>query len=106
MWNDALEKSKFHLVHWNQVRRLVEEGGHSIRAPRKMNSALLGSWLWRLGDISDGLWKSILIKKYGLENSGWSPWIVGGPCPFGKVFVLFWRYLKRTSDIGSLLAPR
>ena len=34
-----------------------------------MNQALLGKWLRRLGDESDGLWKQILVGKFGVGRN-------------------------------------
>lgn len=62
------EKWKFHLVSWAQVCKPNEEGGLGIR---QINDALLGKWLWRLEDSSEGLWKDILRKKYQLLGNGW-----------------------------------
>lgn len=42
-----------------------------LRPIRKINAALLGKWLWHLGDSSDDLWKDILRMKYRLLGSGW-----------------------------------
>ena len=36
-----------------------------------MNQALLGKWLWMLGDDSDGLWKQLLAGNYGVSRNGW-----------------------------------
>ena len=36
-----------------------------------MNQALLGKWLWRLGDESKGLWRNILLAKYKVRRNGW-----------------------------------
>lgn len=36
-----------------------------------MNLALLGKWLWRLGNDSEGLWKQLLAGKYGVSRNGW-----------------------------------
>eukprot|EP00268_Persea_americana_P060859 TRINITY_DN7630_c0_g1_i4.p1 TRINITY_DN7630_c0_g1~~TRINITY_DN7630_c0_g1_i4.p1 ORF type:complete len:129 (-),score=20.04 TRINITY_DN7630_c0_g1_i4:855-1241(-) len=36
-----------------------------------MDQALLGKWLWRLGDESVGLWKQLLIGKYSISRNGW-----------------------------------
>ena len=33
--------------------------------------ALLGKWLWRLGDGQDGLWKKIVMVKYNVTRDGW-----------------------------------
>ena len=32
---------------------------------RKFNVALLGKWIWRLGTGEKGLWKEVLVSRYG-----------------------------------------
>lgn len=34
-----------------------------------MNRALLGKWLWRIGEPAEGMWNQML--KYGVERGGW-----------------------------------
>ena len=36
-----------------------------------MNHALLGKWLWWVGEGLDGLWRQVLERKYGLLRDGW-----------------------------------
>lgn len=43
-------------------------GSHSIE---KANKDLLGKWLWRVGEPSQGLWRQLLLRKYNLDNVGW-----------------------------------
>lgn len=44
-------------------------GGLGIRPIHCFYITLLGKWIWRLGDNSDGLWKTFTISKYGLESN-------------------------------------
>jgi len=44
-----------------------EDGGLRIIDLRTFNLALLGKWVWRLGSDKGGLWKEIIVSKYG----GW-----------------------------------
>lgn len=71
LWNDSIEKKKYHLVRWETVCKPLAQGGLGIRSIVKMNKALLGKWLWRVGELGHGLWKQILICKYKLTNDGW-----------------------------------
>lgn len=34
------------------------------------NDALLGKWLWWVGDEHDGLWKQIILAKYSVHRDG------------------------------------
>ena len=36
-----------------------------------MNRALLGKWLWRIGERSNSLWKHLIMTKYGVRRNGW-----------------------------------
>ena len=44
-----------------------EFGGLGIIDLKLFNLALLGKWIWRLGSDKGGLWKEVLVSKYG----GW-----------------------------------
>ena len=46
------------------------EGGLGIRSLRHMNQVLLGKWLWRLGDETKGLWRTVVMEKYGYQRGG------------------------------------
>lgn len=34
-----------------------------------MNNALLGKWLWRLGDDAHGMWHRLVMAKYRLVST-------------------------------------
>lgn len=72
LWNDSIEQWKYHLVIWEVVCKPIAEGGLGIRAIDKMNNTLLGKWLWRMCDSSQGLWKQILIGKCKIGRDAWS----------------------------------
>lgn len=38
---------------------------------KDMNEALLGKWLWHVGEEFNGLWKEVLCSKYGVSRGGW-----------------------------------
>lgn len=68
LWNDTVEKRKFHLVRWDIVCQPDACGGLGIQSLALMNEALLGKWLWRLGESSQGLWRRIIVDKYMVDN--------------------------------------
>lgn len=57
LWHGTSSQKKIHLVDWESICKLKEEGGLGIRPLKKMNQALLGKWLWMIGDGSQGLWR-------------------------------------------------
>ena len=59
------------LIKWSQVCKTKKAGGLGIRALKKLNLALLGIWLWRSGDETEGLWKEVITSKYGISRDGW-----------------------------------
>ena len=67
---EKISERKFHLVYRSSICSSKLEGGLDIKFIRGMNEALLGKWLWRLGDKSEGLWKKILMAKYGNQRDG------------------------------------
>eukprot|EP00268_Persea_americana_P043743 TRINITY_DN4402_c0_g1_i1.p1 TRINITY_DN4402_c0_g1~~TRINITY_DN4402_c0_g1_i1.p1 ORF type:complete len:267 (+),score=37.38 TRINITY_DN4402_c0_g1_i1:1657-2457(+) len=71
LWNDSIERMKYHLVKWETVRNPLVQGGLGIRSIEKVNKALLVNWLWRMGGPGKSLWKRILSCKYRLDNDGW-----------------------------------
>ena len=50
LWNDSIGKKKYHLVQWENVCKPLSKGGLGIRSVEKVNKALLGKWLWRVGE--------------------------------------------------------
>ena len=66
-----MEKKKYHLVRWETVCSPISQGGLGVRLIEKVNKALLGKWLWRVGEPDGRLWRQILISKYQLGNEGW-----------------------------------
>ena len=58
-------------MDWNSICKPKEEGGLGIRHLRQMNQSLLGMWLWRIGEGSDGLWRQVLDWKYSVPRNGW-----------------------------------
>lgn len=53
LWHGRGIKRRFHLLEWSKVCKLKKEGGLGFRPLKLMNGALLGKWLWKLGDEFD-----------------------------------------------------
>lgn len=47
LWNDLEDHHRYHLVDWNNICRLLCDGGLRIRLIRLHNRGLLAKWLWR-----------------------------------------------------------
>ncbi|WMV33005.1 hypothetical protein MTR67_026390 [Solanum verrucosum] len=63
-------EKKHHLVKWEAVITTKKEGGLGIKNLKAQNKSLLLKWLWRLAADEQGLWKEIIIARYGREG----PW--------------------------------
>ena len=71
LWNGRGMENKFHLVDWKSVCKSKFEGGLGLRPVTLMNHALLGKWLWWLGNETEGLWRQLVLAKYGRIREGW-----------------------------------
>ncbi|XP_068483362.1 uncharacterized protein [Phaseolus vulgaris] len=67
LWGWGSDGRKIAWVSWKKVCEPRDYGGLGVIDLRKFNLALLGKWIWRLGTDKGGLWKEILVSKYG----GW-----------------------------------
>lgn len=67
-----------HLVNWETMCSLKAKGGLGLHHLVDMNVALLCKWLWRLGSKEEGMWKNLVIEKYGVQDV-WRPNMVRSP---------------------------
>lgn len=63
LWQEDQGTRKYHLVNWPSVCTPKDLGGLGVLDLDLMNISLLCKWLWKL-ENSEGLWQSILRKKY------------------------------------------
>ena len=87
LWRWGADGRKIAWASWNLVSKPREFGGLGIIDPKLFNMALLGKWIWRLGSVEDGLWKEVLISKYG----GWRSLGEEGK---GRRSSLWWKDLR------------
>jgi hypothetical protein len=59
------DKNKISWVSWKDVCRPKEEGGLGVRDLKCFNLSLLANWRWRLLTEEGGLWRIVLLAKYG-----------------------------------------
>lgn len=56
------------MVRWEIVCKPIAQGGLGIRSGDKVNKALLGKWLWRLGELGQGLWSHLFQNPFEIPN--------------------------------------
>jgi len=83
LWGGARGGRKLCWVKWKVVCQPRSNGGLGVRDIRLVNFSLLAKWRWRLLNNEEGLWKEVLVEKYGLrvgnllveENGAWPRFI-------------------------------
>ena len=64
------DQRKISWITWNSICLRKEYGGMGVRRLRDFNTALLRKWCWRLLVERDGLWRKVLVARYGVEDGG------------------------------------
>ena len=79
----------------------LSQGGLCIRSIEKVNKALFGKWLWRVGELGQGLCQKIIIGKCKVGIGAWCV-----PFQANKIFGL-WKsvYLFIWSLLGFSIGP-
>jgi len=88
LWGWGAEGRKIAWASWKKVCVPHEFGGLGIVELKLFNLALLGKWIWRLGSDKGGIWKEILVSKYG----GWRSLRKDGK---SNKCSLWWKNLKK-----------
>lgn len=64
---------RVHLVRWEEVIKLREEGGLQVVPLGIRNQTFLCNWSWRFGKERDSPWQRLLVARYCVEDvGGWS----------------------------------
>ena len=93
LWGGGSTEGKAHLVSWEKVCVSKEKGGLGLRKIVQLNKALLGKWVWRFASARDGMWKRVLVAKYGQEDFGWRTKKANGPFGVG-----LWKEIMKEAD--------
>lgn len=64
IWEDDEGRTKYHLVKWEEVKKLVRYGDLGIRLMVEMNMALHDKWLWKYLKGDEWLWKRVVNALY------------------------------------------
>ncbi|GKV35275.1 hypothetical protein SLEP1_g43574 [Rubroshorea leprosula] len=97
LWGGVEGGKKINWVRWDKVCRDKDQGGLGVKDLRKFNLALLGKWWGRLVNDEEGLWKKVLLQKYGREGEPRYNWLRDGN-GFGS---RWWRDICRLNVIDK-----
>ncbi|XP_028093546.1 uncharacterized protein LOC114293627 [Camellia sinensis] len=109
LWERKDEGKKDHLVNWELVSLLKENGGLAIGNIVARNMALLGKWLWRFLLEVDSVWHSVIRSKYGTHDNGRDSRVVlRGNCrapwkSISQIFTCWSRHLSVRVGSGELV---
>ncbi|GKV09906.1 hypothetical protein SLEP1_g21339 [Rubroshorea leprosula] len=78
LWGGCEERNKIAWVRWDKVCKDRKQGGMGIKDLRMFILALMGKWWARLVNEQGGLWRRVLLDKYGGEGGSWGEWITKG----------------------------
>ncbi|MCH88765.1 RNA-directed DNA polymerase (Reverse transcriptase), partial [Trifolium medium] len=96
LWGGVKGGRKLSWVKWKVVCQPNKNGGLGIRDLKVTNISLLMKWRWRLLQSSDmGIWKEVLVAKYGdyiLKDVNWS----NGTTPYFAS--LWWKDIRAIED--------
>jgi hypothetical protein len=68
LWGGVRGGSKLSWIKWRVVCQQKCNGGLGVRDVKAVNLSLLTKWRWRLLNSGDrGLWKEVLVAKYGSQ---------------------------------------
>ncbi|GKV24334.1 hypothetical protein SLEP1_g33961 [Rubroshorea leprosula] len=75
LWGGIEGGKKINWVKWDTVCKDKELGGLGVKDLRKFNLALLAKWWGRLVNKDKGLWKKVIVEKYGKEGEPSYNWL-------------------------------
>ncbi|XP_070025308.1 uncharacterized protein [Nicotiana sylvestris] len=69
LWEGNNISHKIHLVKWTKVTLTKALGGLGVKDLALHNKSMLMKWHWRFNQDDAGLWKEVIIAKYGNTES-------------------------------------
>ncbi|MCH81087.1 ribonuclease H protein [Trifolium medium] len=96
-------ESKIPWVSCENVCKSKADGGIGIRDLRAVNLALLGKWRWRILSGGQGIWRDILMAKYGslYPSSHFGGRPVGFRVQYRRLFQVLEQSLSKVGDMGT-----
>lgn len=79
------EVRRWHDVSWQKICRDKLAGSLGIRRIRDFNLALLGKWLWQIGNTDGGLWAEIILTKH-FSHGSWRDFVRDASYNRGEAF--------------------
>ncbi|KAL9682399.1 hypothetical protein QQ045_014196 [Rhodiola kirilowii] len=68
LWGGSEMCRKLHYVKWETVTKSKKCGGIGIQPLVEKNMALLTKWWWQLISGKGGLWRRMIVDKYGFKG--------------------------------------
>ncbi|KAL9672015.1 hypothetical protein QQ045_009589 [Rhodiola kirilowii] len=68
LWGGSEVRRKLHYVNWEIVSKPKKFGGLGIQSLVEKNMVLLAKWWWQLISGRGGLWRRMIIEKYGFKG--------------------------------------
>ncbi|KAL9681272.1 hypothetical protein QQ045_013054 [Rhodiola kirilowii] len=68
LWGGLEGRRKLHYVKWETVKRPKKFGELGIQSLVEKNVAMLTKWWWQLISGKGGLWRRMIIDKYGFKG--------------------------------------
>ncbi|KAL9681972.1 hypothetical protein QQ045_013765 [Rhodiola kirilowii] len=69
LWGSSELKRKVHYVKWSKIKKPKKFGGLGIQGLVEKNLVLLAKWWWKLISGKGGLWRKMVLEKYGIKGT-------------------------------------
>ncbi|KAL9662535.1 hypothetical protein QQ045_027368 [Rhodiola kirilowii] len=69
LWGSSDSRRKIHYVKWSKIKKPKQYGGLGIQGMVEKNLVLLTKWWWKLISGKGGLWRKMVLEKYGIKGA-------------------------------------